>query len=403
LVLVAVLAVGLAGIVLGHRLSSGFGAEAAVEQSPSAKSGHSGRSGGRGGGESPVAVQTAVARSGDVPITESSVGWVEPIAAVDVRPRVDGVIVEKAVTDGQMVKAGDLLFRLDDKVLQATLAKDQAALARDQANAGQLAADLSRLKTLHTHNDATAQQVEQQSAQVAQAAASVAGDEAQIQSDQVQLGYTTITAPIAGRLGAVTPTIGALVRTSDQAALLSITQMAPLRVSFTVPERDLDALRAALQSGAAKVGVFDPQSGKKRAEGALDFIDSSIDTSSGTVTAKALFPNADGVLWPGEYLKVTAELGVHHDATMVPLAALQVDADGTYVFVAKADGTVATQKVDVADETDDAAILDAGLKPNDHVVIEGQLRLHDGSRIKETVVASNAPADAASGPAELRQ
>ncbi len=407
LILVVVLVALVAAFVVGrHILSpSGFGAQAALEQSSGAQPKTPSRTRGtatRPGG--PTAVLTAVAKSQDVPITESAVGWVEPIASVAVRPRIDGVIVAQGVSEGQTVKAGDLLFRLDDKALQATLAKDRAALAKDQANSEQLQADLARLKTLNTHNDATAQQVEQQQAAVNQAAASIAGDQAQIEADQVQIGYTTITAPIDGRVGAIDQDVGTLVRASDQTALLTVTQMAPVRVSFSVPERDLAALRQALAGKPpAAVRVFDPESGKLVSTGALTFVDSSVDTNSGTVTAKADFDNSDGALWPGQYVRVVGDLGVRRGATVVPLAALQVNEKGSYVFVAKSDGTATTKPVTVVGETGDTAIISAGLNPDEHVVVEGQLSLREGARIKETL-ASNAAAGTHAGvPADAVQ
>ncbi len=401
LIQVTVLVALVAAFVVGRHFlfpSGGFGAQAALEQGSGAQPKTPPRAHGtaaRAGG--PTAVLTAVAKRQDVPITESAVGWVEPIASVAVRPRIDGVIVAQTVHEGQTVKAGDLLFQLDDKALQAMLAKDRAALAKDQANSEQLRADLARLKTLNTHNDATAQQVEQQQAAVNQGAASIAGDQAQIEADQVQIGYTKITAPIDGRVGAIDQDVGTLVRAADQTTLLTVTQMAPVRVSFSVPERDLAALRQALGGATpAAARVFDPESSKVLSTGALTFVDSSVDTASGTVTAKADFDNGDGALWPGQYVRVEADLGVRRGVTVVPLAALQVNEKGSYVFVAKPDGTATTKPVTVVDETGDTAIVSSGLDPDEHVVVEGQLRLRDGARIKETL-ASNAAAGTQTG------
>ncbi len=390
----------LAGSLVAARIysaSSGSSAKAATENAATA--GRGGNAGG-GRGSGAIAVVTAVATSRDVPVTESSVGWAEPIASVAVRPRIDGVILTQAVTEGQTVKVGDLLFQLDDKALQAMLAKDRATLAKDQASAEQLQSDLARLKTLHGHDDATQQQVEQQQATLDEATASVAGDQAQLQADQVELGYTSIVAPIGGRIGVVNFNQGALVHQTDQTPLLTITQMAPLRVSFSAPERELDAFRQAMAgANPAPVNALDPQSGDRLSSGSLSFIDSSVDTSSGTVTVKADFANADGALWPGQYVRVEAELGVHHAATVVPMAAVQLNEKGSYVFLVKADGTVAAQTVTVGEESGDTAIISAGVNPNDHVVVEGQLRLHDGSKIEETVqTASNAaPAGSTQG------
>ena len=339
-----------------------------------------------------ITVQTAIATRQDVPIMKQAVGWVEPIATVAVRTRIDGIVVAQAVTDGQIVKAGDLLFRLDDAALQATVAKDQASIAKDQANLDQGNADLKRDQSLIGRNDVvTQQQLEQQQALVKTLQATVAIDKAQLQADEVQLGYTTIKAPIAGRVGVVNVTPGNLVRATDQTAMLTITQMAPVRVTFPVPEQDLSAYRAALAAATpATTDALDAASGATLASGKLDFIDSIVDTTSGTVTVKAAFDNANLSLWPGQYVRVSTQVSLLKDATVVPLAAVQINDTGSFVYVAKPDGKVARQPVKVASSLGQSAVIGSGLQPGDHVVIEGQLRLNDGSAVKETV-ASAAP------------
>jgi membrane fusion protein, multidrug efflux system len=201
----------------------------------------------RGGqGQSPaIAVVTAIAERADLPITRTSVGWVEPIATVTVRPRIDGQILEQHVKDGQMVKEGDILFRLDDREIQAQIARDQATLTRDQAMLAKTQADLRRAQELLSKNVGSPVQAEQIAADVKIASANVAASEAALAADRIRLGYTTIKAPIAGRVGVVRVTEGNLVRGSDAGGdgLATITQMQPLRVTFSLPERDLDLLR----------------------------------------------------------------------------------------------------------------------------------------------------------------
>jgi multidrug efflux system membrane fusion protein len=344
-------------------------------------------------GQAATAVVTAVAASRDVPVTKNAVGWIESIAVVAIRPRLDGVIVSETVKDGQDVRASDELFKLDDQAIQAGIAKDQAAIEKDQADADQLKTDLERLQTLHSHDDATEQQVEQQQAALNEALASMNGDKAQLAADQVELGYTTIKAPISGRIGVINTNVGAVVHVADLTPLMTITQMAPVRVSFNAPERDLAAYRQALDAdAAAPVRVFDANSRQLLSEGKLAFIDSSVDTSSGTITVKAEFENADGALWPGQYVQVESELGTHRDATVAPVAAVQMNKNGSFVFLAKPDGTAAMQPVTVADTSGDLAVFASGLQPGDHVVTEGQLRLKDGSHIVETVpTTENSP------------
>jgi multidrug efflux system membrane fusion protein len=356
------------------------------------------RAGGGSGHSAPISVISAVATSEDVPVTEQSVGWAEPIASVAVKARMDGVIVDQAVNDGQMVKKGDLLFKLDDAALQAGIAKDQATIAKDQANLDQANSDLKRDLSLSGGKSAviTEQQLEVQQALVKSLTASITIDQAQLQADQVQLGYATITAPIAGRVGVVNATLGNFVRSADATPLLTITQMAPLQVSYNVPQRELAAYRAALAGkDPVSVEAFEANSGTKLAGGKLTFIDSSIDTTSGTAIVKAEFPNEDGALWPGAYVNLTTQLGTLKGATVVPVIAVQESGQGTYVFLVKDGGKAAMVPVKVASTKGDKAVISEGVKPGDHVVIEGQLRLSDGSPVKETVGDAGKPATTA--------
>jgi multidrug efflux system membrane fusion protein len=388
-VLCAVLLALVIGFYAYPRITASAPAAAAAPATSGTEDGKRGRS---GGGSAPVAVVTAVATAEDVPVTRTAVGWVEPVATVALRPRIDGVVIGRSVTDGQIVKAGDVLFRLDDAGLQATVAKDQAALAKDQANLDQANADLKRDQSLVGRNDVvTRQQVEQQAALVKELEATIGIDKAQLQADQVQVGYATISAPIGGRVGVVATTNGNLVHSSDQTPLLTITEMAPLRISYMVPERDLDAYRSALApADPVPVKAIDPASGAERAEGRLTFIDSSVDTTSGTVTLKAEFANADGALWPGEYVRLETTLGVQKSVTVVPATAIQQNDKGAFVFLAKSDRTVVSQPVTLADSKGGNAVITSGLKPGDHVVVEGQLRLSNGSPVKEVVASADA-------------
>jgi multidrug efflux system membrane fusion protein len=345
-----------------------------------------------------VSVISSVATKEDVPVTEQSVGWAEPIASVAVKTRMDGMIVDQAVNDGQMVKKGDLLFKLDDAALQATIAKDQATITKDQANLDQANSDLKRDLSLSGSKSAviTEQQLEVQQALVKSLTASITIDQAQLQADQVQLGYATITAPIAGRVGVVNATLGNFVRAADSTPLLTITQMAPLQVSYNVPQRELAAYRTALAGkDPVSVEAFEANSGNKLAEGRLTFIDSSIDTTSGTAIVKAEFPNEDGALWPGAYVNLTTQLGTLKDATVVPVIAVQQSEQGTFVFAVKDGGKATKVPVKVASTKGDKAVISDGVKPGDHVVIEGQLQLSEGTPVKETVGGAGKPATTA--------
>jgi multidrug efflux system membrane fusion protein len=385
LIFVALLAAVVAGAFLYPRIKPEPEA-AAISRTDAGQSARR-----KGGGQSrdaaPIAVVTAVAANEDVPVTADAVGFVEPIAAVAVRPRMDGVIVDQQVQEGAEVKPGDVLFRLDDRAIQATIAKDQAAIAKDQAALDQANADLKRDQALFNRNNVvTKQQLEQQQATVKSLEATVAMDKATLEADQIQLSYATITAPIAGRVGAISQTTGNLVHVSDQNPLLTITQMAPVRVSFAVPEGELETYRNAMRSsGSVPVQIFASGSDKPLASGKLTFLDSSVDNASGTVTVKAEFPNADEALWPGAFVTARTELSTLKGATVVPVAAAQQNDKGAYVFVVKPDATVAIQPVTIGQAGADHAVISSGLDAGAHVVIEGQLRLSNGARVAERV------------------
>jgi multidrug efflux system membrane fusion protein len=307
------------------------------------------------------------------------------VSSVTVRARVDGEVVAQLVTEGQDVRRDDLLFRIDDREIRAALAKDEALLARDQATLARAQADASRARDLLARKVAAQQQVDQSDAEAKIAAANVQADQAAIDMDRIRLDYTEVRAPIDGRLGAIRVTEGNIVRSADGGdGLVTITQMKPLRVSFTLPERDLPALRAAA-AGGAKVPVrVSAHSGNGAlAAGELSFIDSSVDATSGTVTAKALLPNEDGTLWPGQYVDVEVELGHTLDAVTIPLVAVQPGQDGPFVFVVGSDGKAALRQITPGDTVGDRVVATSGLGVGERVVVEGQQRLQDGMRVAE--------------------
>jgi multidrug efflux system membrane fusion protein len=357
--------------------------------------------GGHHGAPGATAVTTAVAKAGAMPITETAIGWIEPVATVSVKPRIDGELATQHVTNGQFVKKGDLLFTLDDQPIRATIAKDEAAITKDQAVAVNAEADLKRAQALAATNAGTRQALDQAVANAKAAQATIAADQAALRADQLTLSYTRITAPVSGRLGAVQITPGNLVKGNDaNTVLVTITQVQPIRVRFALPDREVDALRAALDAKPpTKVAVSERGASKPiRESGTLDFVDSTVDTASGTIQAKATLPNADLVLWPGEYVDVSLPLGIIKDATLVPAVAIQPGQNGSFVYVVKPDKTVDVRTVTVARTQDGVAAVTAGLKPGEHVVIEGQLHLAQGSPVVEHVQSETG----AGGGAESR-
>ncbi|RUU10741.1 efflux RND transporter periplasmic adaptor subunit, partial [Mesorhizobium sp. M7A.T.Ca.TU.009.01.3.2] len=271
-----------------------------------------------------ASILSAVASTADFPIRRYAIGFVSSPAVVNINARVSSQIVSIDVKDGQMVKTGDLLFSLDDRALKAQLAKDQAALAKDQAMLASSQSDLQRAKDLVAKQAGTQQTYDQAVAAQKAAAATVDADKATIDADNVQLGFATITAPISGRLGAVSVAVGDLVTVSNgnsstATPLVTITQMDPLQVNFNLPESNLALLHKALanpQQGAVTLTKDgDPTPIGK---GTLDFVDSSVDTASGTIATRASIPNADLSLWPGQYVNVVLDAGIMPQMTSVP-------------------------------------------------------------------------------------
>jgi multidrug efflux system membrane fusion protein len=335
-----------------------------------------------GTGKPAIAVKVAEVTEGTMPIRRRTIGWVEPIATVAVKSRIDSVITEQRATDGQFVKQGDVLFVLDDREARAAIARDEAAMAQHQAEVERAHSDLERAKTLAAKQAVSKQSLDQAMADARVAEAAVAADKAVLQADKLTLSYTTIVAPISGRLGAVGVTPGNLVSENGDVALVTITQMQPIRVSFTLPDRDIDALRTALaEYPPATVRVFVKGDKTPRAKGALSFIDSSIDSASGTITAKAEFANDNLALWPGQYFDVEVELGVRAQTSIIPSVALQVGQDGLFVFVVTPENTAEIRKVTVAGSNADQSAISSGLAPGERVVVDGQHQLAPGAQV----------------------
>jgi len=377
------------GVVVGYLRFQGADAQSSAPAASEQATSHARAGGASGSGARssfPVAVSVGAVKQETVPITAGAVGYVDAPNVAVVRTRADGVVLQQEVTEGQTVKAGDVLFKLDDTAAQALVAKDQAAVSKDQATVDEDQKDLGRDQTLANEQAGTQQTLDQQQAAVKVAQGTLAMDQAQLKSDQVALGYMTITAPIAGRVGAVNTSVGNVVRAADTSAggLLTITELTSLEVSFSVPERDLDQYRAALASSTpAPVSIAVPGDASPRATATLDFIDSAVDQTSGTVAVKAKVTGGADKLWPGQYVNVTTQLGAYANATVVPLIAVQQGPSGTYVFAVQPNNTVKELPVTVQTTTPDTAVLadNSGLSVGEEVVINGQLRLADGSAV----------------------
>jgi multidrug efflux system membrane fusion protein len=371
ILLIAVMAAGYYGIRnYGDRLGLTAGSLTQTTQGPRATPA--------------VPVTTIAAEQGTFPVRRRSIGLLESPAVVVIRSRIDSQMLEKHVNDGQLVRKGDLLFTLDDRELLATIARNEAQLAKNEAVRDRANADLKRTEELLAKNVAARQQLDEKVADAKAAEATIAADKAQLDNDRIRLGYTRITAPITGRIGTIRTTPGNLVSSSDAQGLVTITQIRPIRVSFTLPERDLAALRAARRSEQPPtVRVYAAGDTQPLASGQLDFVDSSVDTATGTIMAKATFANQDFSLWPGQYVDVEVDLDTRPDTISVPTVALQTSQKGPFVFVVKPDGVAELRMVETSGIVEDRTAIRSGLKPGERVVVEGQLRLADGARVRD--------------------
>jgi multidrug efflux system membrane fusion protein len=367
---------------------------------PEARSSRDGNSAGAA-----VPVTTTVAQGEDFAVRRRTIGILESPATVVVKSRLESQVTDQHVTDGQLVKKGDLLFTLDDRVVKATIARDEAQLAKDQATAERTLLDLERYQRLAKTDATPRQQLDQATADHKIALAVVEADNAQLRADNLQLDYTTIEAPISGRLGTIRVTPGNLVSVNDSTGLVTITQVRPIRISFTLPERDLAALRKAyITKPPAIVRVFTPGASEALATGELDFIDSAVDFTSGTITAKAKFANENFELWPGMYVDVEIDLSVRPKTVMIPTVAIQSGQYGPFVFVAKRDRTAEMRKVELAGIERDRTALASGVDDGERVIVEGQMRLVDGAVIGEVAQpGASAAAARETGAVEANQ
>jgi len=342
---------------------------------------------GRGmrGGTGVVPVVAATVKQKDVPIFLEGLGTVQAFNSVTIRSRVDGQLTQVAFTEGQNVKAGEVLAKIDPAPYKATL--DQA-LARKQQNEALLATarlDLARFQEMFERKAASQQQYDTQKNLVAQFVATVAADDATIESAQVQLDYTTLTSPLEGRAGIRQVDQGNIIRASDPNGLVTITQLRPISLVFTLPERNLPEIRKQMEKGALEVLAVDRDNGPVIAHGTVDLFDNQIDPATGTIKLKATFANDNLALWPGQFINARLLLSTRKDGIVVPAAVIQRGPNGTFAFVIQKkddDLVVEVRPVTVAQIEAGQALVDEGLTPGEQVVLEGQYRLQADAKVR---------------------
>jgi membrane fusion protein, multidrug efflux system len=312
---------------------------------------------------------------------------------VTIKSRVDGQIVNVFFKEGQEVKQGEPLFEIDPRPYQAALEQAQAAKQKDEAQLTGAMRDLDRYSKLLGTGFQTRQSYDNQTTLVNQLQAALKADQAAIDMAQLNLGYAEIRAPIDGRLGARLVDKGNLVRATDNTALVTITEIRPIFVSFTLPQDTLDELREQQQKAPLVVRAYSGDGDKLLSGGKLTLIDNSIDQATGTIHLKARFDNEDERLWPGEFVSVRVILKTRPNVATVPSQTVQEGPDGHFAYVIKPDNTVERRAVDVASVQDGLAVITKGLNPGERIVVDGQYRLTPGARVK---ILPAHPANAAS-------
>ncbi|MCB1547755.1 MAG: efflux RND transporter periplasmic adaptor subunit [Hyphomicrobiaceae bacterium] len=352
----------------------------------------------------PAPVLTTTAGTRTIPVRLEAIGTVQSPSTVSIKARVDGQLVEALVKEGQIVKKGDLLFRIDPRPFRAQLSQAEAALARDQATLAKARADLDRYKTLSSKGYSSQQKYEESVALTRSLAATIRAGQAAVEFARLQLEYTTLRSPINGRTGSILVTPGNMIKANDTQALLIITETQPIHVAFSIPEHKLAEVKRRAAAGRLKVSVAIPEDTGPPIIGELFFINNMVDVSTGTIQLKALFANADDRLTPGQFVRATMQLSDIKDAVVVPSATVQSGRNGLYVYVVKPDLTVEVRPVETGPSLDDVTAILSGLKVGERVVTDGQLRLFPGAKVApKDRKGPGGPADAKKGDSKKKR
>jgi len=375
---------GVLGIVVALLLVASCSRGAASDAGSTGGTGRAGGgpgAGGRGGASAAIVVTTGTVIQKPMAVNTRTVGNVEASSSVEVRSQVSGSLLTVGFEEGQDVKAGQVLFTIDPRQFEVAVRQAEAAVARSTAQAKGMSAQLARSEELVKQGLGARADRDMLATQMAMLSAAVGSDTAALEEAKLQLQYTSIVAPVSGRTGALLVHPGSLVRANDTAALVVINQVSPAFVSFAVPARLLPQLRNDQARGALKVEATPAGNASQSTNGTVTFIDNAVDQATDTIRLKATFPNRDRRLWAGAFVDVTLQLSVDPKAIVVPNAAVQASQQGQFVYVVKTDSTVEARPIKVAWIDGDDVVVEAGLKPGETVVTDGQLRLTPGARI----------------------
>ena len=407
--LLALAALGALAWYLTHRPPASPGGAAAFAASAAgrgssgaaAAQGAAGPAPGRGGrGGAPSTVGVAAAARADLPVGLDALGTVTPVVTVTVRPQVSGQITQVLFTEGQIVRKGQLLVTIDPRPFEIALQQALGARMRDEAQLENAKVQLQRYRTLLSQDSIARQDVDTQAASVKQLEATIVVDRANENTARLNLGYSRIVAPVAGRVGLRPIDVGNTISAGDASGVAVITQLAPIDVAFSVPQDRIPEVQASIAAGAKlPVTAFDRTRTRTLDEGVFTTLDNQVDVQTGTVKAKARFANADGTLFPNQFVNVRLLLRSIEGAVVVPVTALRNGPNGDFVYVVRDDHTVAVRPVTRGVATNDVISVTKGLAVGERVVTEGGDRLREGAHVQ---LAGDRPASAASAPGARR-
>ncbi len=401
--IVAMLAVLTAAGAGGYYYYAGSSGANPAGATAGSGAGEAKKGGGRfGGADRPMPVVAATVRTESMDLRLAALGNVVPRNSVVVRSRVDGPLLRLHFKEGQQIKAGQLLAEIDPLPLQASMAQMTGQFARDEALLANAQIDLERYKGLLATDSIAKQQVDTQQATVRQYQGIVAGNRGQVDAAKLQLSYTRITAPISGQVGLRQVDPGNIIRASDANGLVSITQMDPITVVFAIPEAQVaTVIKRMREETSVPVEAWDSTQKIRLGAGKLISTDNQIDASTGTLKLKAEFSNADGLLFPNQFVNVRVLLGQEKDLVVVPVPAVQRGSQGTFAYVVKADSTVSMRPVKTGTVDGERIAIASGLVAGERVVIDGADKLREGAKVE--VVDRNTPPPGARPPGEGRR
>ena len=334
-------------------------------------------------------VAVASAETHDIPVILSGLGTVTPLATVTIKSQISGYLTRVEFTEGQPVRKGDLLAQVDPRPYEALLEQYEGALAKDQAALDNARLDLKRYQVLIKQDSISGQTVDSQAAVVRQYEGAVRTDRGQVEAQKLNLAYCRVTSPVDGRAGLRQVDVGNYVQPSDSTGITVVTQIMPISVVFVLPEDCVPKLRAQLRREAAlPVAVYDRSNTTRLAEGKLTAIDSQLDTSTGTLKLRAIFPNTDDALFPNQFVNARLLLDTVRDSVTVPLAAVQTASDGKMVYVVDDENRVHIRKIKTGVGDSERVAVTEGLKVGERVVTDGANRLQDGAVVSIVTTGS---------------